>query len=160
MAHPSQRLTSGSLIITAALLLALTTPTHALSVAKKAAVGISVGFGTLLIISLVAILYLKFSPQRRAERAARQRGEVTDADAIEFHAREQTRNFNIWDYDHKAVMAKKKAAKERQEEARAAQAAALEQARANGNGNANANGGVHADQPVKADGHGRVEEVA
>lgn len=119
MAYPLRQ----SLTLTAILLvlLNLITPTHALSVAKKAAVGISVGFGSLLLVSLAAILYLKFSPARRAERRAKRdqeaHGSVTDADAIEFHAREQQRNFNIWDYDHNKVMAAKKAAKEREQQA-------------------------------------------
>lgn len=120
MAHPLQRLIPSKLTTSLfTLFLLFTTQASALSVAKKAAVGISVGFGTLLVISLASILYLKFSPQRRAERRAQQErerhGEVTSDDVIEFHAREQQRNFNIWDYDHDKVMAKKKAAKEREQ---------------------------------------------
>lgn len=107
--------TTTTLILT--LLLTLSTPVSALSVAKKAAVGISVGFGTLLLVSLGAILYLKCSPTRRAERAANRETQdhvVTDAEAIEFHERENRRNFNIWDYDHQAVMKKKQEIKDRQ----------------------------------------------
>ena len=110
---PHPRLTTTLLYLA----LLLITPTHALTVAKKAAVGISVGFGSLLLISLAAILYLKCSPKRRAERVANRaaHGDVSTTEAIEFHERQATRNFNIWDYDHNAVMAKKKAIKEREQ---------------------------------------------
>lgn len=121
MAHPLHHHPAGSThrafpLHLLTILLTLTTPTHALSVAKKAAVGISVGFGTLLLISLGAIMYLKFSPARRAERRAKREagGEISNAEAIEFHARDGQRNFNIWEYDHDAVMAKKKAVREQQ----------------------------------------------
>lgn len=117
MAYP-QRLPRTNLPTTLLTLTILfTTPANALSVAKKAAIGISVGFGSLLMISLAAILYLKCSPKQKAERRARReaQGDFSSADAIEFHARENQRQWNVWDYDHNTVMAKKKALKEQRQ---------------------------------------------
>ncbi|KAK3069759.1 hypothetical protein LTR53_011654 [Teratosphaeriaceae sp. CCFEE 6253] len=97
----SSRLMSACLLTLLLGLIAVPTA-DALSIQKKAAIGISVGFGTLLIMAAMGGTYLVFY-KRKARREARERGEVemnvpkyTNKELIEMHAQTAPRGFNIW----------------------------------------------------------------
>ena len=112
------------LLLTAILYLATFVPaTQALSVQKKAAVGISVGFGALLILAALGGSYLIFY-KRKARREARERGEVefaqpkyTNKELIEMHARTAPKQFDIWGNNQPDLedVRRKKAAREARE---------------------------------------------
>lgn len=115
MAPPTTSLTTRALSCIL-FLLAFSTQANALSVGKKAALGIGISFGGILIITAVCMLYLKFSRRGRMERQARRENPgLSHAEAIEMYARTQPKGFDIWNYDYKADKAKKKAAKLQQQ---------------------------------------------
>ncbi|KAK3632020.1 hypothetical protein LTR56_016613 [Elasticomyces elasticus] len=99
-------LTSNSRLSLVFLLCLVASPgAHALSVAKKAAVGIAVGFGLCLIAAAIGGLYLTLW-KRKQRKEARARGEVeltepklTNKEIIEAYGKDQPRNFNIWGED-------------------------------------------------------------
>ncbi|KAK4542370.1 hypothetical protein LTR36_006827 [Oleoguttula mirabilis] len=96
--------TPGSLPITLLLFtLLLATPTHALGVGRKAAIGIGSGLGALVLFSIIGALVVKYY-KRKERRAALERGEEVElrvpkpsnADVMDAHGRGMAGNFDIW----------------------------------------------------------------